>query len=77
MLQLFKHYVFHQVTKEGAPFLDLAHVVQCLGKLDAASPERVCLMSTDGKNVLVVSYSDLNHSLHAAFQELASIAAPS
>ncbi|EGD77758.1 hypothetical protein PTSG_08847 [Salpingoeca rosetta] len=74
MLKLFKHYVFHQVTKEGEPFLDLAHVVQCLAKLDAASPERVCLMSQDGKNIIVVTYADLHRSLHGAFQELVNAA---
>lgn len=41
MLKLFRDYVFHQVTEDGRPWLDMAHVVQCLNKLDAGVPEKV------------------------------------
>ena len=41
MLKLFRDYVFHAVTEEGRPFLDMAHVVQCLNKLDAGSADKV------------------------------------
>lgn len=41
MLKLFRDYVFHAVTEEGRPFLDMAHVVQCLNKLDAGSSDKV------------------------------------
>lgn len=30
-----------QVTEDGRPWLDLAHVVQVLNKLDAGSPDKV------------------------------------
>jgi PAB-dependent poly(A)-specific ribonuclease subunit 3 len=33
LLKLFRDYVFHQTTEDGAPFLDLAHVVMCLNKV--------------------------------------------
>lgn len=41
MLKLFRDYVFHQVTEDGRPWVDMAHVVQCLNKLDAGAPEKV------------------------------------
>lgn len=42
MLKLFRDYVFHQVTEDGRPWLDMSHVVQCLNKLDTGVPEKVC-----------------------------------
>lgn len=41
MLKLFRDYLFHSVTEEGIPWLDHAHIVQCLNKLDAGTMERV------------------------------------
>ena len=41
MLKLFRDYLFHQVTEDGRPWLDMSHVVQCLNKLDAGAPEKV------------------------------------
>lgn len=45
MLKLFRDYVFHQVSEDGRPWLDMAHVVQCLNKLDAGAPEKVSVAS--------------------------------
>lgn len=41
MLKLFRDYVFHQVTADGRPWLDMAHVVACLNKLDSGSQDKV------------------------------------
>lgn len=41
MLKLFRDHVFHQVTEEGRPFLDMAHIVYALNKLDSGSHEKV------------------------------------
>lgn len=47
MLKLFRDFLFHSVTEDGRPWLDHAHIVQCLNKLDAGSLERVsCHLST-------------------------------
>lgn len=43
MLKLFRDYLFHQVTEDGRPWLDMSHIVQCLNKLETGSPERVRL----------------------------------
>ncbi|TRY78299.1 hypothetical protein TCAL_01718 [Tigriopus californicus] len=69
MLKLFRDYVFHQVMEDNRPWLDMAHVITCLNKLDAGSSERVCLMSRDEQNVLVVSYAELKLSLEQSFSE--------
>ena len=39
MLKLFRDYVFHQVMEDGRPFLDMAHVIACLNRLDAGVPD--------------------------------------
>lgn len=41
MLKLFRDYVFHQVAADGRPWLDMAHVVCCLNKLDSGSQDKV------------------------------------
>jgi len=41
MLKLFRDYLFHQVTEEGRPWLDMSHVVQTLNKLDSGSSDTV------------------------------------
>ena len=38
--------------------------------MDAASPEKICLMSRDEQNVLVVSYKELHDCFSAAFAEI-------
>ncbi|XP_077984050.1 PAN2-PAN3 deadenylation complex subunit pan3-like [Glandiceps talaboti] len=72
LLKLFRDYVFHQVTDTGAAWVDMAHIVQCLNKLDAGIPEKVCLMSRDEQNILVVSYADLKMCFDATFAEIQS-----
>ena len=55
--------------EDGRPWLDMAHVTACLNKLDAGVSEKVCLMSRDEQNVLVVSYSELRQCLDQSFSE--------
>ena len=43
----------------GLPILDAGHVVTALNKLDAGDPEEILLSSRDGKDLLVVSYADV------------------
>ncbi|XP_072930750.1 PAN2-PAN3 deadenylation complex subunit PAN3 isoform X2 [Epargyreus clarus] len=61
MLKLFRDYIFHSVTEDGRPWIDLAHVVYCLNQLDSG---------TNNKSVLVVSYSELKQFLEQAFDEV-------
>ncbi|XP_065911411.1 PAN2-PAN3 deadenylation complex subunit pan3-like [Dysidea avara] len=70
LLKLFRDYLFHQVTPSGTPWIDLAHVVLTLNKLDAGVQEKVCLSSRDGQTVLVVTYADLKACVESAFAEL-------
>ncbi|XP_050574502.1 PAN2-PAN3 deadenylation complex subunit PAN3 isoform X2 [Bombus affinis] len=70
MLKLFRDYVFHQVAADGRPWLDMAHVVSCLNKLDSGSQDKVCLMSRDEQSILVVSYAELRQCLETSFGEL-------
>lgn len=69
MLKLFRDYVFHQVMEDGRPWLDMAHVVACLNKFDAGVSDKVCLMSRDEQNVLVVSYAELKECLVQSYAE--------
>lgn len=70
MLKLFRDYLFHSVTEDGRPWLDHAHIVHCLNKLDAGALERVQLMSRDEQSVLIVTYAELKNCLENAFSEL-------
>eukprot|EP01102_Stenamoeba_stenopodia_P005770 TRINITY_DN1649_c0_g4_i1.p1 TRINITY_DN1649_c0_g4~~TRINITY_DN1649_c0_g4_i1.p1 ORF type:complete len:791 (-),score=129.88 TRINITY_DN1649_c0_g4_i1:161-2533(-) len=74
LLKLFRDYVFHQVYDDGNPMVDLAHVVECLNKLDAGAPEKIMLTSRDEQSMLVVSYKDLKRCVDTAFGELVSAA---
>jgi len=60
---------FLKIMEDGRPWLDMAHVTACLNKLDAGVSEKVCLMSRDEQNVLVVSYSELRQCLDQSFSE--------
>ena len=72
VLTLFRDFVFHQADGAGNPIMDLGHVVTCLNKLDAGDPEKIVLVSRDGKSMLVVSYADVARCLESAFNELCS-----
>jgi len=77
LLKLFRDYMFHQVTETGAAWIDFAHIIVCLNKLDAGSSERVCLTSRDEQSILVVSYHDLKACMESAFSELLQTNVPS
>ncbi|KXJ28409.1 PAN2-PAN3 deadenylation complex subunit Pan3 [Exaiptasia diaphana] len=70
LLKLFRDYLFHSVTDNGSPTVDLSHIVTCLNKLDSGTTEKVCLMSRDEQSVLVVSYRDLRNCFEGAFNEI-------
>ncbi|KAG1648521.1 PAN2-PAN3 deadenylation complex subunit pan3 [Nymphon striatum] len=70
MLKLFRDYVFHLVTEEGAPWMDMSHIVQCLNKFDAGVPDKIILSSRDQQNVLVVSYTELKQCFETSFSEI-------
>lgn len=70
MLKLFREYIFHQVTEDGSPWLDMGHVVSTLIKFDTGSLEKICLISRDEQHVLVVSFSELKKCFETAFREL-------
>lgn len=75
-LKLFRDYVFHQVDADGAPVLDVGHVVGCLNRLDVGDPsDRCMLVSRDGQTALVASYADLRRCLEDAYAELEQRAA--
>lgn len=41
MLKLYRDHLFHSVSEDGRPWLDHAHIVQSLNKLDAGTMEKV------------------------------------
>lgn len=57
MLKLFRDYVFHQVTADDRPWLDMAHVVSCLNKLDAGSADKVRII------LIINKYYNISHNL--------------
>ena len=74
LLKLFRDFVFHQCTEEGAPVLEWGHVVECLNKLDAGLSEKIVLMSRDEASMLVVSYADVKRCLENTYGDLQRVA---
>ncbi|CAG0885134.1 unnamed protein product [Cyprideis torosa] len=74
ILKLFRDFLFHQITEDGRPWLDLSHVVHCLNRLDAGASEKITLMSHDEQNVIVVSYAELKQCFDSSFAELTAVA---
>nr|CAH8853678.1 unnamed protein product [Trichobilharzia regenti] len=70
MLKLFRDFVFHQSDPLGAPYLDLAHIITTLNKVEAGSLERLCLVSRDSQNVIIVTYADIKQWLDTSFSYL-------
>lgn len=60
--------------EDGRPWMDMSHVIACMNKLDAGVPDKVCLMSRDEQNVLVVSYSELKRCMEQSFGEIVQAA---
>ncbi|KAF0727110.1 hypothetical protein Ae201684_014846 [Aphanomyces euteiches] len=74
LLQLFRDYVFHQVDEMNRPVVDFGHVVDCLNKLDSASPEKILLSSRDGQSILVASYAEVHRCVQQTFSDLLTAA---
>ncbi|CAG2163378.1 unnamed protein product [Oppiella nova] len=70
LLKLFRDYLFHQLADDGHPWLDLGHIVSNLNKLDVGSPEKVCLVSRDEQNILIVSFAELKRCFESSLNEL-------
>lgn len=70
MIKLFRDYLLYQVSEDGQPLLDLSHIVANLNKLEQASPEKLCLVSRDEQNVLIVSFAELKKCFDSSFQDL-------
>ncbi|XP_064400675.1 PAN2-PAN3 deadenylation complex subunit pan3-like [Halichondria panicea] len=72
LMKLFRDHLFHQVHNSGKPWVDLAHIVQTLNKLDAGVEETVALHSRDEQSVLVVTYAELKRCLQTTFTDVLS-----
>lgn len=70
LVKLFRDFLFHQVIEDGRPWMDLGHVITHLNKLEQGSSEKVCLISRDEQNVLIVSYAELKKCFDASFHDL-------
>jgi PAB-dependent poly(A)-specific ribonuclease subunit 3 len=61
VLKLFRDFLFHQTQLDGTcPSLDAGHVISSLNKLDMGDQEKILLSSKNNKDLLVVSFADVN-----------------
>ncbi|KAL4547793.1 hypothetical protein Ndes2526B_g07024 [Nannochloris sp. 'desiccata'] len=74
LLTLFRDFVFHQVTDNGAPAVDWGPIIEALNKADAGVEEKIVLLSRDEASMLVVSYADVKRCLMTAYGELKAAA---
>lgn len=70
ILKLFRDYVFHQTDADGKPVVNMAHILECMNKLDAGVASQIKLVSRDEQDVMLVSYKELKKQVELAFQEL-------
>ncbi|CAK9297608.1 unnamed protein product [Gordionus sp. m RMFG-2023] len=70
LLKLFRDFLFYSRKHDGTPFLDLSHIIIHLNKLDTGNQDRITLTSRDERNMIIVSYADLNKCLQSSFSEL-------
>ena len=70
LIKLLRDYIFHQVGEDGRPWMDMGHIMSTLNKLELGSPERVCLVSRDEQNVLIVSFAELKKCFDNSFNDL-------
>jgi len=70
MLKLFRDYLFHQFSDDGRPWIDLGHIISNLNKLDIGSQEKICLVSRDEQNILIVSFAELKRCFDSSINEL-------
>lgn len=70
LLLLFMDYVFHQVDGSGLSILNYGHVIASLVKLDASDPEKILLVSRDGRTILASSYLEVRQALSQVYASL-------
>lgn len=70
VIKLLRDYIFHQVTPDGAPLVDLGHSLEALNRLDIGDPSRVLLSSRDGRTMLASTYAEARSFLNTAFDHL-------
>lgn len=66
MIKLFYDYLFNQQDY----FLNFAHIVESLNKLDCGAQDKILLMSRDEQNLVVVSFKELKQTIINAFNDL-------
>ena len=63
----------HVRTSYASTFsVDCGHVICALNKVDAGCDEEIILSSRNGKDLLVVTYADVNRCLENSFLEISS-----
>lgn len=70
LVKLFRDFLFHQVSEDGRPWLDMGHVITHLNRMEQSSPEKVCLVSRDEQNVLIVTYNEIKRCFESSFNDL-------
>ncbi|KAA3674178.1 PAB-dependent poly(A)-specific ribonuclease subunit 3 [Paragonimus westermani] len=69
-LKLLRDFIFHQPDQLRASFLDLAHIITTLNKVETGSGERLYVVNQDGQNMIIVTYADIKQWLDASFAHL-------
>ncbi|XKL59696.1 hypothetical protein PGB90_000712 [Kerria lacca] len=85
MLTLFRDYLFHQMSEDRRPWMDINQIIHSLTKLMVGSTEKVrfhtidfepiCLVPQNEESVLVMSYEDIKQCFERSYSQLSEIAA--
>ncbi|XP_065205050.1 PAN2-PAN3 deadenylation complex subunit PAN3 isoform X2 [Planococcus citri] len=75
MLTLFRDYLYHQMSEDRRPWIDINQIIHSLNKLLDGSSEKICLVPRNEETVLVMSYDEMKQCFERSFSELSEMAA--
>jgi len=61
LLKLFRDHVFHNVTADGRPSLDMSHIIHSMNRLDAGAMDKVAASTLWSQDILFTRYSKFYH----------------
>lgn len=59
-----------QIDASGERVLSWGHILEALCKLDIGSSERIVLVSSDERSLIVASYKDIHQSIEKMYNQL-------
>eukprot|EP01029_Cantina_marsupialis_P011130 TRINITY_DN24976_c0_g1_i1.p1 TRINITY_DN24976_c0_g1~~TRINITY_DN24976_c0_g1_i1.p1 ORF type:complete len:546 (+),score=124.66 TRINITY_DN24976_c0_g1_i1:1001-2638(+) len=69
VLELFQHYLFHQLGAFQEPIVDFGHIIEGLMKLDVGYHEDILLNGSDNTHMLVTNFDVIRNLIKKTYKE--------